>query len=75
MKNFQICELSLPLKGPSALREKRNTAKNNNITYFLCSPSFGNNNAYYCTLSVPLINPSTNAQKSDTLPGCRLFSG
>ena len=50
MKNFQICELSLPLKGPSELREKRNTAENNNITTFLCNPDFGNNNAYYCTL-------------------------
>ena len=30
---------------------------------------------YYCTLRVPLINPSTNAQKSDISPVAALFPG
>jgi hypothetical protein len=30
---------------------------------------------YYCTLCLPLINPSTNALKSDILPVAALFPG
>jgi hypothetical protein len=33
------------------------------------------NNEYYCTPSVPLINPSTNAQKDDIYPVARLLAG
>ena len=36
----------------------------NNIAIF-CDPNVALNNEYYCTPRVPLINPSTNAQKSD----------
>ena len=40
----------------------------NNITSFLCSSTFGNNNDYYCTLSLPLLDPSANMQPADLLP-------